>query len=111
MCSTSPNHSSENLFIFLYIFYSQAYCNIITGGALCIGLRYAGTDNLEAFATLKKTFDLFHNMNGWYVGEYSGKATVESCLILILIAMSLVSSFESTRIHMNLESNAFICPC
>lgn len=40
----------------------------------------------------KKTFDLFLNMSGWYVGEYSGKATVESCLIIILISMSLVNN-------------------
>lgn len=57
-----------------------------------MGLRYAGTDNEEAFATLKKTLDLFLNMGGWYVGEYSGKATVESCLILILLSMSLVKA-------------------
>lgn len=75
-----------------YIFLcSQAYCNIIAGGALSIGLRYAGTENEEAFTTLKKTFDLFLNMGGMYVGEYAGKATVESCLIIILISMSLVT--------------------
>lgn len=42
--------------------------------------------------TLRKTFDLFLNMNGLYVGEYAGKVTVESCLMLILLSMSLVSN-------------------
>lgn len=69
---------------------SQAYCNIITGGSLCIALRFAGTENKEATATLQKNFNLFLNMSGLYVGEYAGKSTVESCLVLILIALSLV---------------------
>lgn len=56
-----------------------------------MGLRYAGTDNEEAFTTLRKTLDMFMSMGNWYVGEYSGKATVESCLILVLLSISLVS--------------------
>lgn len=58
---------------------------------MCIALRYAGTENEEAMTTLKKYFDLFLNMNGLYVGEYAGKVTVESCLVLITLSMSLVS--------------------
>lgn len=75
------------------LFFSQAYCNIIAGGAFCIGLRYAGTQNEEANKTLDNTFKLFLNMNGIYVGEYAGKSTVESCLMLILLASSLVCIF------------------
>lgn len=73
-------------------FCSQAYCNIIAGAALCIGLRYAGTENQTAFDTLLDTLDLFFNMETLYhyIGENAGKATIESCLILILLALSLV---------------------
>lgn len=38
-------------------------------------------------------------MNGMYVGEYAGKSTVECCLMLILLASSLVTFFleETTK--------------
>ncbi|CRK87591.1 CLUMA_CG001388, isoform A [Clunio marinus] len=68
----------------------QAYCNIVTGAAMVIGLRYAGTQNSIAFKTLKKIITFFLSANGQYIGEYAGKATVESCIILVLIALSLV---------------------
>lgn len=68
----------------------QAYCNIVTGAAMVIGLRFAGTENPTAFKTLKKIITFFLSANGQYIGEYAGKATVESCIILVLIALSLV---------------------
>jgi anaphase-promoting complex subunit 1 len=68
----------------------QAYCNIVTGAAFVIGLRFAGTENLTAFKTLKKIITFFLSANGQYIGEYAGKATVESCIILVLIALSLL---------------------
>lgn len=68
----------------------QAYCNIVTGAAMVIGLRFAGTENPIAFKTLKKIITFFLSANGQYIGEYAGKATVESCIILVLIALSLV---------------------
>lgn len=68
----------------------QAYCNIVTGAAMSIGLRFAGTENPIAFKTLKKIITFFLSANGQYIGEYSGKATIESSTILVLISMSLV---------------------
>ena len=68
----------------------QAYCNIVTGAVMVIGLRYAGTENPIAFKTLKKIITFFMSANGKYIGEYAGKATVESCIVLVLIAFSLV---------------------
>lgn len=73
--------------------FSQAYCNIIAGAAFCVGLRYAGTCDEKASKVLQKCFStLFVNMNGMYIGEYAGKFTVESCLMLILLAQSLVNA-------------------
>lgn len=69
---------------------SQAYSQLLTGAALVLGLRYAGTENPIAFKTLKKTMAFFLSANGQYIGEYAGKATIESCTILVLIALSLV---------------------
>lgn len=70
----------------------QAYCNIITGAAVCIGLRYAGTNDDVAFKTLKKVIDFFLNINSqWaYISEFTGKATIESCAIMALLSLSLV---------------------
>ena len=68
----------------------QAYCNIVTGAAMVIGLRFAGTENPIACKTLRKIITFFLSANGQYIGEYAGKATVESCIILVLIALSLV---------------------
>lgn len=68
----------------------QAYCNIITGAAFTIGLKYAGTEDENAYRVLRKVFDTFLAMGGQFIGEYAGKTCVESCLILIVLSMSLV---------------------
>lgn len=68
----------------------QAYCNIITGAAICVGLKYAGTEDRSAFETLEKCMNVFISANGLYLGEFAGKATIESCLIMVLLSLSLV---------------------
>lgn len=68
----------------------QAYCNIITGAAFTIGLKFAGTGDHRAYLTLRKVFDTFLGMGGQFIGEYAGKTCVESCLVLIVLSMSLV---------------------
>lgn len=82
-----PSHSDSNMD---HEAICQAYCNITAGSALCLGLRYAGTENKVAFDTLKATLDTFLSMNGQYIGEYAGKATVETSTVLTLLSMSLV---------------------
>lgn len=68
----------------------QALCNIITGAAFTIGLKFAGTEDQMAYKTLRKVFDKFLTMGGQFIGEYAGKTCVESCLIQIVLSMSLV---------------------
>lgn len=68
----------------------QAYCNIVTGAAMSIGLRFAGTQDPVAYKTLRKIIIFFLSANGQYIGEYAGKSTVESCVTLVLLALSLV---------------------
>ena len=36
----------------LYLCFSQAYCNVIAGASMVIGLKFAGTANQAAFNTL-----------------------------------------------------------
>ncbi|EDV34305.1 uncharacterized protein Dana_GF21034 [Drosophila ananassae] len=69
---------------------TQAYCNIMAGGAFCIGLKYAGTENMEAFATLRAVIKEFLSFPGSPMGECAGRTTVESCLMVLLISISLV---------------------
>ncbi|KAL9886530.1 anaphase promoting complex subunit 1 [Glossina fuscipes fuscipes] len=69
---------------------TQAYCNIIAGAAFCIGLKFAGTKNPIAFKTLRRCIKLFLNFPGKYVGEFAGRTTVETSLMVILLAISLV---------------------
>ncbi|KAJ6638177.1 Anaphase-promoting complex subunit 1 [Pseudolycoriella hygida] len=68
----------------------QACCNITAGAAFCIGLRYAGTEDPTSFYTLNKILKLFLGMESQFIGEFAGKATVESCLVLVVLSMSLV---------------------
>ncbi len=84
---------------------SQACCNITAGAAFCIGLRYAGTEDPVAFKTLNKILKLFLGMESQFMGEFAGKATVESCLMLIVLSMSLVRHyFAATPLTCSIES-------
>lgn len=68
----------------------QAYCNVVTGAALCIGLRFAGTENESAYQTLEAIIQLLLSANGQYLGKFAGTATIETCLVTVLLALSLV---------------------
>ncbi|XP_037936242.1 anaphase-promoting complex subunit 1 [Teleopsis dalmanni] len=69
---------------------TQAYCNIIAGAAFCIGIKYAGTENQEAFKTLRMAIKMFLGFPGKYIGEFAGRTTIETSLMLILVSISLV---------------------
>lgn len=57
-----------------------------------MGLRYAGTQNEEATAILDQIFKLFLNSGSMYLTECAGKPTIETCLMLVLLASSLVGN-------------------
>ncbi|EDW62517.1 anaphase-promoting complex subunit 1 [Drosophila virilis] len=69
---------------------TQAYCNILAGAAFCIGLKYAGTENPIAFTTLRAVIKEFLGFPGTPMGECAGRTTIESCLMVLLISISLV---------------------
>lgn len=68
----------------------QAYCNILAGAAFCIGLKYAGTEDPVAFTTLRAVIKEFLGFPGTTMGECAGRTTIESCLMVLLISISLV---------------------
>jgi anaphase-promoting complex subunit 1 len=67
----------------------QAYCNIVCGAAVAIGLKYAGTADPKAFSTLYQMLTYFLKMNGQTIGEFAGKQTVENCIIMTLLTLSI----------------------
>ncbi|XP_053948485.1 anaphase-promoting complex subunit 1 isoform X1 [Anastrepha ludens] len=69
---------------------AQAWCNVIAGASFCMGLKYAGSENQEAFKTLHKALKKFIGFQSKHVFEFAGYTTVECCLMVILIAISLV---------------------
>lgn len=72
-------------------FCRQAYCNIMAGAAFCLGLRFAGTQSEEANTVLDRIFEMFlHSWNGSYFNACAGKPTLETCLMLVLLATSMV---------------------
>ena len=71
-------------------FYSQAYCNIIAGACLALGLKYAGTANMSAFNTLYYYTETFVSLSHKSIAELAGKSTIETCLNVILLATSIV---------------------
>lgn len=70
---------------------SQAYCNILAGACMALGLRFAGSANNEAFETLLHYAHQFTSLLGKSVAELAGKSTVEACTNVIVLALAMVS--------------------
>lgn len=70
---------------------SQAYCNIVSGAALVLGLKFAGTANEDAFKVILKFTKLFLTLqNKPQVTEQAGRSTIECSLNVLIISLSLV---------------------
>ncbi|XP_055586614.1 anaphase-promoting complex subunit 1 [Uranotaenia lowii] len=68
----------------------QAYCNIVCGAAISIGLKYAGTADERAFSTLNYLLKYILEIQGRPFGNFAGKQTIENCTIMILLSCSMV---------------------
>lgn len=68
----------------------QAYCNVLAGAAFTIGLKYCSTEDPLAYAILKQTIKQFMSYSSTFMGEYAGQSTIENCLMMVLLAISLV---------------------
>ncbi|KAL3278076.1 hypothetical protein HHI36_013420 [Cryptolaemus montrouzieri] len=69
---------------------NQAYCNIITGACFAIGLKYAGSADEDAFKTLLNYCHMFISLTGKSISELAGKPTIETCLNVLLLSVSMV---------------------
>ena len=70
---------------------SQAYCNIIAGACMALGLKYAGSANQEAFDSINAYVNLFINLpNEQSLAEQAGRSTIESCLNVLIISLTMI---------------------
>ncbi|KAK3923529.1 Anaphase-promoting complex subunit 1 [Frankliniella fusca] len=81
---------------------NQAYCNIVAGACLSLGLRFAGSHNKEAFNTLLMYAKKFTSLLGKSISELAGKSTIETSLNVIVLSLAMVmagsGSLEVMRI-------------
>nr|XP_034193924.1 anaphase-promoting complex subunit 1 isoform X2 [Osmia lignaria] len=69
---------------------NQAYCNIIAGACMALGLKYAGTANKDAFKTLYNYAQMFTALSHKTIAELAGKSTIETCLNVTLLSAAVV---------------------
>ncbi|XP_012289018.1 anaphase-promoting complex subunit 1 [Orussus abietinus] len=69
---------------------NQAYCNVIAGACMALGLKYAGTANKNAFKTLYNYAQMFTALTHKSIAELAGKSTIETCLNVVLLATAVV---------------------
>ncbi|XP_052768449.1 anaphase-promoting complex subunit 1-like isoform X2 [Mya arenaria] len=70
---------------------SHAYCNVVAGVSLVIGLKFAGSANQKAFETLQECMDRsLKVISTPHLIEQAGKTTVENCMMTILVSMAMV---------------------
>uniref|UniRef100_A0A023F131 Putative anaphase-promoting complex apc subunit 1 meiotic check point regulator/tsg24 n=2 Tax=Triatoma infestans TaxID=30076 RepID=A0A023F131_TRIIF len=69
---------------------NQAYCNIIAGACMAVGLRFAGSANNQAFETLFYYCKLFTSISSKSIAELAGKSTIETCICVTLLSLAMV---------------------
>ncbi|XP_060553030.1 anaphase-promoting complex subunit 1-like [Ruditapes philippinarum] len=70
---------------------SQAYCNVVAGACMVIGLKFAGSANQEAFDTLVECMNRsLKVISTPPLVEQAGKSTVENSMMTILLSMAMV---------------------
>lgn len=69
---------------------NQAFYNIMAGACMVIGLKFAGSSNADAFNTLYRYTKVLISLSGRSVAEWAGKATLENCLNVLVLSLSLV---------------------
>ncbi|XP_052275462.1 anaphase-promoting complex subunit 1-like isoform X2 [Dreissena polymorpha] len=70
---------------------SHAFCNVVAGVSMVIGLKFAGSANQTALETLLQCMaQSLKVATVPHLTEQAGKVTVENCMITILVAMAMV---------------------
>lgn len=57
---------------------------------MALGLKYAGTENVIVFKTLYHFLKMFMTLSHKSIAELAGKATIETCLNVVLLSASIV---------------------
>ena len=71
---------------------NQAYCNIVAGAALAMGLRFAGSNNSKAFDVLHQITLRLIAITKRSVAELAGKATIEQTICVLVLSLSIVAA-------------------
>ena len=75
---------------------------------MAVGLKYAGTENQIAFKTLYHFLEMFMALTHKSVAELAGKATIETCLNVVLLSASIVMAgtgcLEVTLVVINMRN-------
>jgi len=82
-----PPPGQENLD---YETLNQAYCNIVSGAAFVLALRYAGTWNQVAFETLEHLLKKCIAIAKRSIAELTGKAVIEQTICILVLAQGIV---------------------
>jgi len=83
----NPTPGLENLD---YETLNQAYCNIISGAAFVLGLRFAGSWNPAAFNTLEHLLKKLIAVSKRSIAELTGTAVIEQTICLLVLSQALV---------------------
>lgn len=90
---------------------NQAYCNIVAGACFAMGIRFAGSNDEDARATLLHYLRVYTQLSNQNGAELAGKTTVETCLNVILISVSMVCAgrgdISVMRVIRRLRSRVF----
>lgn len=82
---------------------SQAFCNIIAGACMAMGLKYAGTANQEAFDSIYTFVNLFINLpNDQILVEQAGRSTIESCLNVLITSLAMIMAGTGNKLVMRI---------
>lgn len=69
---------------------NQTYCNILAGACLCLGLKFAGSANSQAFDIIRHYTTYFVDLQKQPVAEQAGRNALETCLLITVLSLSLV---------------------
>eukprot|EP01133_Synstelium_polycarpum_P002635 gene2635-3039_t len=90
-----------------------AYCNIVAGAAMAMGIRFAGTADSAAFATLMSWTNIFHKRASYLTRRRGAvdrtlRSTTENCLSVCALAVAVVmagtGNVDALRILRTLRS-------
>ena len=85
-----PDHPEPGMENLDYETINQAYCNIISGAAFVLALKFAGTWNLSAFKTLEHYIKKFIAISKRSISELTGKAMIEQTTCTLVLSQAIV---------------------